>query len=120
DPHPARPVPAGDHAPLSRWTFLQGNRRAARHLARDGEGADGERHAPLRGLLPRARPVEIHSDGRGADVRMSTVPDKTPANDETIEAMAASWLVQKDEGFSAGQAVEFARWCSASPKHAAA
>ena len=46
--------------------------------------------------------------------------EKTPVNDEAIEAMAASWLVQKDEGFTPEQAAEFARWCAAHPKHAAA
>jgi transmembrane sensor len=44
----------------------------------------------------------------------------TPVNDEAIEAMAASWLVQRDEGFSAEQAAEFARWQKADPRHAAA
>jgi transmembrane sensor len=41
-------------------------------------------------------------------------------NDEAIEAMAAAWLVQRDEGFSAEQAAEFARWQKADPRHAAA
>ncbi len=51
---------------------------------------------------------------------MNTAADKTPDNDEAIEATAAAWLVQRDEGFTPAQAAEFARWCSASPKHAAA
>ena len=51
---------------------------------------------------------------------MKPSPDSTPANDEAIEAMAAGWLVQKDEGFTPEQAAEFARWRDASPKHAAA
>ena len=44
----------------------------------------------------------------------------TPVNDEAIEALAAAWLVQRDEGFSAEQAAEFARWQKADPRHAAA
>ena len=39
---------------------------------------------------------------------------------EAIEAVAASWLVQEEEGLTAEQAAEFARWRAADPKHAAA
>jgi transmembrane sensor len=39
---------------------------------------------------------------------------------EAIEAMAAAWLAQRDEGFSAGEQAEFDRWQQADPRHAAA
>ncbi len=39
---------------------------------------------------------------------------------ETIEAMAAAWLAQRDEGLSAEEAADFARWQQADPRHAAA
>jgi transmembrane sensor len=51
---------------------------------------------------------------------MSNSADHTPVNDEAIEAMAASWLVQRDEGLTTEQAAEFARWQKADPRHAAA
>lgn len=51
---------------------------------------------------------------------MNAPANRTPENDEAIEAMAASWLVQRDEGFTPAQAAEFARWRDANPKHAAA
>jgi transmembrane sensor len=51
---------------------------------------------------------------------MSQPAKYTPVNDEAIEAMAAAWLVQRDEGFSAEQAAEFSRWQKADPRHAAA
>src|SRR6185436_18484567 len=51
---------------------------------------------------------------------MNNPAKHTPVNDEAIEAMAASWLVQRDEGFSSEQAAEFARWQKADPRHATA
>lgn len=39
---------------------------------------------------------------------------------EAIEAMAAAWLAQRDEGFDAEQQAEFGRWQQADPRHAAA
>jgi ferric-dicitrate binding protein FerR (iron transport regulator) len=51
---------------------------------------------------------------------MSDFAKHTPVNDEAIEAMAASWLVQRDDGFTLAQAAEFARWQKADPRHAAA
>lgn len=41
-------------------------------------------------------------------------------DDETIEAMAAAWLAQRDEGLTPEEAVEFARWRQAAPRHEAA
>lgn len=44
---------------------------------------------------------------------------KTSRRDE-IEARAAAWLAQRDEGFSAAQAAEFEDWRRESPRHAEA
>lgn len=49
---------------------------------------------------------------------MNSAGEKTPSNDEAIEAIAAAWLVQRDEGFTPEQAAAFARWQAANPKHA--
>jgi len=38
-------------------------------------------------------------------------------NDEVIEAMAASWLAQREEGFTPEQENEFLRWRLADPRH---
>jgi transmembrane sensor len=37
-----------------------------------------------------------------------------------IETTATTWLVRQDAGLSAQERAEFARWCSADPRHAAA
>jgi transmembrane sensor len=37
-----------------------------------------------------------------------------------IETTATTWLVRQDAGLSARERAEFARWCSADPRHAAA
>lgn len=48
-------------------------------------------------------------------------PDQTSAAEhEAIEATAAAWLAQRDDGLSAKQLAEFARWHEADLRHAAA
>jgi transmembrane sensor len=48
-------------------------------------------------------------------------PDHKPATpDDAVEAAAAAWLVQKDEGFTAEQQAEFEQWRNAKPEHAVA
>lgn len=44
----------------------------------------------------------------------------SPSENEAIEATAAAWLAQRDDGLSAAQLAEFARWHEADPRHAAA
>jgi transmembrane sensor len=51
---------------------------------------------------------------------MSDSSKQHPVNDETIEAVAASWLVQEEEGLTPDEAAAFARWREADPRHAAA
>jgi len=41
-------------------------------------------------------------------------------HDETIEAMAAAWLAQRDDGLTVEEQVDFDRWQKADPRHAAA
>jgi transmembrane sensor len=43
----------------------------------------------------------------------------TPSQDP-IEAAAAAWLSERDDGFTANQSVAFERWRNAAPEHAAA
>ena len=51
---------------------------------------------------------------------MSESSDQHPVNDEAIAAVAASWLVQEEEGLTPEEAAAFARWREADPRHAAA
>ncbi len=44
----------------------------------------------------------------------------SPFNDDTIEAAAASWLAQREEGFTPEQESGFLRWRLVDPRHAAA
>jgi transmembrane sensor len=44
----------------------------------------------------------------------------SPPHDEAIEAMAAAWLAQRDDGLSAEEKDDFNRWLQADPRHAAA
>ena len=41
-------------------------------------------------------------------------------HEDPIEEAAADWLALRAEGFSSAQKREFARWCRADPRHAAA
>lgn len=41
-------------------------------------------------------------------------------HDEAIEAIAAAWLAQRDDGLTAADEADFARWQQADPRHAAA
>jgi transmembrane sensor len=41
-------------------------------------------------------------------------------NEDAIEAVAAGWLVEEEEGFAAGRADAFAQWREADPRHRAA
>jgi transmembrane sensor len=41
-------------------------------------------------------------------------------DEEAIEAMAAAWLAQRDDGLTAEEQADFARWRQADPRHAAA
>jgi transmembrane sensor len=43
-----------------------------------------------------------------------------PPFPEEIEARAAAWIAQRDDGLSAADAAEFARWRAADPRHEAA
>jgi transmembrane sensor len=48
-------------------------------------------------------------------------PDQhRPSEAASIEATAAAWLIQRDDGLTPEQAAEFAQWCSADVRHAAA
>jgi transmembrane sensor len=41
-------------------------------------------------------------------------------DDDPIEATAAAWLAEREEGLAPAQAREFERWCRQDPRHAAA
>jgi transmembrane sensor len=41
-------------------------------------------------------------------------------DNEAIEAMAAAWLAQRDDGLTADEAADFAKWRQADPRHATA
>lgn len=43
-----------------------------------------------------------------------------PSGDDAIEAMAAAWVAEQEEGLSPAQQAEFARWQEADPRHATA
>jgi transmembrane sensor len=43
-----------------------------------------------------------------------------PSDSEAIEARAAAWLAQRDDGLSGSEQREFKRWQGADPRHAAA
>lgn len=47
-------------------------------------------------------------------------PRPVPPDQEAIEAMAAAWLAQRDDGLTNEEVAEFARWQQADPRHAAA
>ena len=51
---------------------------------------------------------------------MNRFPQKNSSADSAVEARAATWLAQRDAGFSAREELEFARWRDADPRHAAA
>lgn len=51
---------------------------------------------------------------------MNPAPKPRPSDGEAIEARAAAWLAQRDDGFTPEQAREFAAWRQADPRHAAA
>jgi transmembrane sensor len=51
---------------------------------------------------------------------MNSSRSSKSVDQDAIEAMAAAWLAQRDEGFEAGEADDFARWQAADPRHAAA
>lgn len=46
--------------------------------------------------------------------------DSEKETSEAIEATAAAWLAQQDDGFSPADEAEFRRWCAADPRHQAA
>ncbi len=43
--------------------------------------------------------------------------DPRPSDEEAIEATAAAWLAQRDGGLSRNEAITFARWRAADPRH---
>lgn len=51
---------------------------------------------------------------------MRRFPRQRPSSDEAIEARAAAWLAQRDDGFADDEQAAFAAWCAADPRHAAA
>jgi transmembrane sensor len=51
---------------------------------------------------------------------MSRPAKHRPSDTEAIEARAAAWLAQRDDGLTASEQYEFKRWQSADPRHAAA
>lgn len=51
---------------------------------------------------------------------MSRPPKHRPSDAEAIEARAAAWLAQRDEGLTPSEAREFKRWQEEDPRHAAA
>ncbi len=51
---------------------------------------------------------------------MNASPADFSAYDDAIETAAAEWLVEREEGFAAGRAAQFAAWRAADPRHEAA
>jgi len=51
---------------------------------------------------------------------VKTPESHSPSENEAIEATAAAWLAQRDDGLTGAQLAEFARWHEADPRHAAA
>jgi transmembrane sensor len=51
---------------------------------------------------------------------MTAFRDSSPSEDEAIEAIAAAWLAQKDEGFSAADHRAFDQWRASDRRHEAA
>lgn len=51
---------------------------------------------------------------------MRNFPKKRPSNSDAIEARAAAWLAQRDDGLSPEDELEFAAWRAADPRHSAA
>ena len=51
---------------------------------------------------------------------MSGAARERRGDDEAIEAIAAAWLAQRDEGLAPGEAEAFAAWRAADPRHEAA
>ncbi len=47
-------------------------------------------------------------------------PGERPSFSESIEARAAAWIAQRDDGLSSAEAAEFARWRAEDPRHEAA
>jgi transmembrane sensor len=47
-------------------------------------------------------------------------PSEEREHDAAIEDAALQWLLERQEGFSARRAAEFAAWCAADPRHHAA
>lgn len=43
-----------------------------------------------------------------------------PSDTEAIEATAAAWLAERDDAFTPADEANFAAWCAADPRHAAA
>jgi transmembrane sensor len=48
---------------------------------------------------------------------MKPVRNRRPSDDEAIEATAAAWLAQRDDGLTPGDAAEFARWRGSDVRH---
>lgn len=51
---------------------------------------------------------------------MNAAAKRRPSDEEAIEARAAAWLAQRDDGLTPEQQRDFAAWCQADPRHAAA
>lgn len=51
---------------------------------------------------------------------MKTSRHHRPSADEAIEATAAAWLAQRDDGLTPAESAAFARWRQADPRHEAA
>ncbi len=51
---------------------------------------------------------------------MNGVAKERRGDEESIEAIAAAWLAQRDEGLAPGEAEAFAAWRAADPRHEAA
>lgn len=48
---------------------------------------------------------------------MRTFPKKRPSDHEAIEARAAAWIAQRDDGFSPADEVAFTEWCATDRRH---
>jgi len=51
---------------------------------------------------------------------MNSTPPDFPPSDDTIETAAATWLMERDEGFTPSRATQFVAWRAADPRHDAA
>src|SRR4051794_34127883 len=100
-------MPPGAHPAHVLRAVAQGDRGEPQDLRSHGQGAARERYAPLRRIFRATGRVDSANSGRPRLAMKDHADFSGGSQDESIEATAAAWLAERDDGLTEQEERDF-------------